>query len=251
MSIFTKNCLSCNPNPIMEAKRLILISEYCKAILRTDSQEWLGRCIITFKRHVNKMNPPTNEELLDLYKCREIIEEAYTYLFGMTYGNWCQLGNLTEDENGKPTTDQKYFHTHYHLIPRYKDPVQYLNRPFIDVEFGRALNIDPKSGHVKLVLPDADMEILQRDIVATIKNLPAIKRSGIPAYIFNRPTLRRFLYSDILISEPGILKVQEGEDTFTLKYDYVQTKDREDGCLPDREFYRFFAIDVHVETIYL
>ena len=74
----------------------------------------------------------------------------------MSMSNIAQLGNLTDDHEGKKTADPKFHHAHIHFIPRYqKAPLFEVDpatgkpdkgRTWPDPQWGMALNIDPKAG---------------------------------------------------------------------------------------------------------
>jgi len=152
---YTEKCLGCKTlkeNPA-EADLCLFQTDYCKVVMRDDDPgAWLGRCIIVPHAHLFSPSdlPSTNPELLlDIYRTRKIIETTYTDLFGMTILNWAQLGNLTRDETGNPTTENEYYHFHFHVIPRYQVPPVWDNRKWPDEQWGMALNIDPKKGHKK------------------------------------------------------------------------------------------------------
>ena len=165
---YSEACISCRPVDKAEADRTILTTEHCRVVLRIDDQAWLGRCIILPKRHVNSFEQLTREEHDDIYACRAKVCEVYKKLFGMTYDNWAQLGNLTRDHEGKETDDARYSHIHYHLIPRYRKPAVWNNQEFTDVQFGKPLNIDPNAGHKKLVMTHETLLELQKTIAQSI-----------------------------------------------------------------------------------
>ena len=53
---------------------------------------------------------------------------------------------------------------HYHIVPRYAHPVNYADRTFVDVQFGKPLNIDPAHGHQKVALPSEQLLKLRDDV---------------------------------------------------------------------------------------
>lgn len=163
-NIFTKNCISCKMIDLAEAQRTLFTTKHCRVVLRTDDQSWLGRCIIVPRRHIPTFDQMLLDERQDVYDCRDKVNKAYRKLFGMTYDNWAQLGNLTRDHENNETTDLRYFHMHYHLIPRYQQPIEYLGKTFNDVQFGKPLNIDPARGHQKVVLSAQELFKLRDDI---------------------------------------------------------------------------------------
>lgn len=146
---FTDNCISCKPTTDpKELKCTIFENEKIKIVLRTDNQIWLGRCIIVPKEHVSpsKLYAERPDLMLEVSKMIAMLNTVYKQVFGMSMANIAQLGNLTEDENGQKTSEDGYFHSHFHYIPRYQNPVKKYDHEFVDPQWGKALNIDQKSG---------------------------------------------------------------------------------------------------------
>jgi diadenosine tetraphosphate (Ap4A) HIT family hydrolase len=81
---------------------------------------------------------------------------AYKAAFGMAFANIAQLGNLT--------TGPKDYHTHLHFMPRYSpEAVPVLNdQAFPDLEWGKALNIDPKRGFPVVPCTDELVEAIRK-----------------------------------------------------------------------------------------
>ena len=167
------NCMSCKTqNDPSEENKIIYKDHICKVVLRTDNQCWLGRCIIVPWEHVSPRNLYANRTdlLLHISRVITLLNEAFTIAFGMDMSNIAQLGNLTEDENGNKTVEDDYFHSHFHFIPRYKEgkTITLLDHEFKDPQWGKALNIDPKSG-LPVYVPDDDMiKKIKFDIMTTI-----------------------------------------------------------------------------------
>lgn len=172
INIYTQNCISCKPFDEEESKRTIFTTKHCKVVFRTDDQSWLGRCIIVPRAHISNFEEFFEDKkieiLKDIYECRSKIKHVYQNIFGMNFDNWLQLGNLTRDHNNEMTTDLKYFHLHYHIIPRYSQPIERFGITFEDVQFGKALNIDPKCGHKKVTLSKQQMEELRDEVQAEL-----------------------------------------------------------------------------------
>lgn len=167
-NMFTQNCLSCQPVDKESSANTVFSTKHCRVILRSDDQSWLGRCLIIPKLHISsfeEFNEKDKRDILkDIYNIRQKINKVYKHIFGMSYDNWLQLGNLARDHNNKITSDLRYFHVHYHLIPRYEQAVKRFGLVFEDKQFGKALNIDPESGHQKQQLSKEHMQQLKEEI---------------------------------------------------------------------------------------
>ena len=165
----TKNCISCKPTTDpMESRCVMYENDKIKIVLRTDNQIWLGRCIIVPKEHVSpiQLYSTRTDLLLEVAKMITLLNKVYKELFNMSMANIAQLGNLTENEKGEKTSIDDYFHSHFHYIPRYENPVLKYSTLFVDPQWGKALNIDPKAGLP--ILKPSDSLIDQ--IVIDIKN---------------------------------------------------------------------------------
>jgi diadenosine tetraphosphate (Ap4A) HIT family hydrolase len=171
-NVFTQNCISCKPFDEEEAKRTIFTTKHCKIVFRTDDQSWLGRCIVVPKEHISNFEEFFEDKkveiLKDIYECRSKINQVYKRIFGMNFDNWLQLGNLTRNEHNELTTDIRYFHIHYHIIPRYAKPIERFGQVFEDKQFGKALNIDPACGHKKVVLSKEQMAAIRDEVQAEL-----------------------------------------------------------------------------------
>lgn len=170
----TSNCLSCKS--IQEdAYRCIFYTKHCKVVMRTDDPgAWLGRCIIVPHQHFfspSDLLAKNPEILLDIYKTRKLLVDVYEEMFGMTLVNWAQLGNLTRDNNGNSTTEHKYYHFHYHFIPRYEKAPIWDKREWKDEQWGKALNIDPKKGHTKRKLGNQGENNDDEKLLLFVKNV--------------------------------------------------------------------------------
>jgi diadenosine tetraphosphate (Ap4A) HIT family hydrolase len=174
---YTKNCISCKPttDPEEEARTLFQ-NQHLKIVLRADNQIWLGRCIIVPKEHVSPatLYSERTDLLLEISNAIAMLNNVYKTLFGMSMANIAQLGNLTEDEEGKKTSEDGYFHVHFHYIPRYEKPVHMYNTTFVDPQWGKALNIDPKAGLPVFVPTKEIIAAIKEDVKKTLDFLAYI-----------------------------------------------------------------------------
>jgi len=93
-------------------------------------QYYLGRCVIAVKRNVGAMSDLTDDEWLDFADLVKKVEDGFKKIFGATMFNWTCL------MNGAYQNDPPDPHVHWHLRPRYKNPVEFAGQTFDDKEFG-------------------------------------------------------------------------------------------------------------------
>lgn len=150
--IYQINCLSCVP-PERDQARMVLRTDSCIGILRTDqhgARGWLGRAVYYVIGHLNP------EQALSIAGDRSRCEVMHTIacqrLFNASRGNYAEAGNKNVDENGKPTSDPLYHHPHRHVLPRYKDSVEWRGKKFKDHTFYAPMSLDPTPSKDELVL---------------------------------------------------------------------------------------------------
>lgn len=88
-------------------------------------QHTLGSCILFAKRSVEKISDLNDEELLELKHVMRELEQAFTNIeaFQPNRVNYLQLGNAVHQ-------------LHFHVIPRYAQPREFLAKDWIDSTFG-------------------------------------------------------------------------------------------------------------------
>lgn len=114
----------------MKRKDFIFETKLWEVYLNPD-QYYLGRSVVAAKREVPAMSDLTNEEWLDFADLVKKLESAFKKAFGATMFNWSCL------MNGAYQNDPPNPHVHWHLMPRYKNPVEFAGQKFEDKEFGR------------------------------------------------------------------------------------------------------------------
>eukprot|EP01121_Diplochlamys_sp_Union-15-3_P002832 TRINITY_DN12681_c0_g1_i2.p1 TRINITY_DN12681_c0_g1~~TRINITY_DN12681_c0_g1_i2.p1 ORF type:complete len:169 (+),score=21.71 TRINITY_DN12681_c0_g1_i2:96-602(+) len=156
-------------DPSEEAKTLYK-NEHLKVILRDDNQCWIGRCIIVPHEHLSPfaLYESHLELLLAVSRVIAMLNRVFKKLYGMVISNILQLGNLTTNHKGETTTEDPYYHVHFHYIPRYETGhvVTIEGFEFRDKQWGKALNIDPNCG-LEIVKPPEN--VLKR-IVTDIRS---------------------------------------------------------------------------------
>lgn len=93
-------------------------------------QYYLGRLVIVAKREVPAMSELTNEEWMDFAELARKTENGFKKEFEATMFNWtCLMNNAYKEEIPHPQV-------HWHMRPRYKNPVEFAGQTFEDKEFG-------------------------------------------------------------------------------------------------------------------
>jgi len=107
-------------------------TEYWIVIL-TDNQSILGRCVVDAKSRVGSLSKLTAEEWEDFRKNVVIpLEFTLKQTFGAEMFNWsCLMNNAFNKKIEKPNP-----HVHFHFLPRYRNPIEFVGETFIDEQFG-------------------------------------------------------------------------------------------------------------------
>jgi len=108
---------------------LILKTKYWKVLLNTIDQHYLGRSVLKLKRTCRKLSGLTKDEFYELQKIILKMENSLKKSFGTTMFNWvCLMNDAYKSKNPKPQV-------HFHLIPRYKNKVEFAGKRFVDKKF--------------------------------------------------------------------------------------------------------------------
>lgn len=100
------------------------------AVSLAPNQADLGRCYVTLKEHKGDMAELTSEEWLEFADIAKTLEGAIRKAFGADLFNWsCLMNNAFQVSPALP-------HVHWHLRPRYAQPVIFEGTEFIDPLFG-------------------------------------------------------------------------------------------------------------------
>jgi diadenosine tetraphosphate (Ap4A) HIT family hydrolase len=127
-------CIGCSKvNP----DDFIFDSKYWNIIL-SDDQQYLGRCIVSCKRHVPSLSEITAEEFHDFYDVAKTLESTLSKAFGAKMYNWgCLMNDAYKNMPPNP-------HVHWHLRPRYDHDVSFAGIIFSDKEFGHHYHRDTR-----------------------------------------------------------------------------------------------------------
>lgn len=119
----------------MPINPIIWESEHWKVIIHED-QQYLGRAIVSAKnRERPTLTSLTTDEWLDFQNVVKDFEQAVRSAFGAELFNWACLLNLAF-QNDPPNP-----HVHWHVRPRYRQPVVFAGLQFRDEDFGRHYDI--------------------------------------------------------------------------------------------------------------
>lgn len=121
------NCEVCNL--LNNDQSLVFQTDYWKVFVMKE-QSYLGRCVVSCKRHCPSLTELTTDEWSDFKGVATRLEEAAMRAFGADLVNWvCLMNNAFRKKPFNP-------HVHWHFRPRYKRPVQFSGKTFTDPDFG-------------------------------------------------------------------------------------------------------------------
>lgn len=116
---------------------LIFQTDHWKVFLM-DEQSYLGRSVVSLKRHAGSLPDLSEEEWIDFKKVVERLEKAIRKTFDAQVFNWgCLMNNAFRKVPFNP-------HVHWHVRPRYKSKVIFAGKTFEDPDFGEHYNRDRK-----------------------------------------------------------------------------------------------------------
>jgi diadenosine tetraphosphate (Ap4A) HIT family hydrolase len=132
---------------------LLVESEYWLVLLAPDQRN-LGTCVVALKRDEDSLSGLKKSEWLDFMEIVPNLESALKKAFPVTMFNWgCLL-------NSGYQKDPPDCHLHWHLIPRYKNPVKYGGHVFTDPCFGESTM--KARGEALILSEDLKKEIVVR-----------------------------------------------------------------------------------------
>ncbi|MCP4645549.1 MAG: HIT family protein [bacterium] len=123
------DCLFCSASWDPEPN-LLLETPHWQVVLH-ENQYYLGRCTVVLRRHVSSLAELSVEEWADLKVIIGRLEAVLHDLFEAEPFNWSCL------MNGGYRANPPEPHVHFHLWPRYREPVHFGGLTFEDSEFGR------------------------------------------------------------------------------------------------------------------
>jgi diadenosine tetraphosphate (Ap4A) HIT family hydrolase len=113
----------------MEEKNVIFETEQWRIVLRK-SQYYLGRTVVRLKRACGNIACVTQNERDELHSLMIVMQGAAREAFGADKMDFALLMNHAYRR--KPPTPL----VHWHLVPRYKNPIVFGGETFKDLRFG-------------------------------------------------------------------------------------------------------------------
>lgn len=128
-----KKCDACEY--LKAPKNQILVTDFWSVGIGND-QPYLGRAYCTLKKHVGKLGELNKNEWDDLQAIFRFLELKYKKVFGADVLNVeCNMNYAFKAEPFNP-------HIHWHIYPRYKNPVEIAGVVFEDLLFGSHIDED-------------------------------------------------------------------------------------------------------------
>ena len=119
------------------------------SVYLADRQDYVGRCILVLNRHCGSLPELDISEWIELKTIIDRLECIFREVLGAELSNWsCLLNNFYKAPIPNP-------HLHFHVRPRYKNPITINHHSYVDAEFAHhyALKKEP-------VLLDEDIQVL-------------------------------------------------------------------------------------------
>ena len=138
------DCIACTPPERDEL--LIAYTEHWKLIAHP-WQAHIGSCLLATRQHVGRISELNDEEKKEFFSFSEMLEGGLRKTFAIDLLNYACLMNWAYREanpepnyrDGKPSP-----HVHWHIITRYKNPIEFGGMVFEDPEFGEPYDGDRK-----------------------------------------------------------------------------------------------------------
>ena len=140
-------------------EQLIFETQHWKIIL-SDKQVYLGRSVIICKNDRNNLPALSLEEWDDLKQVIDRFEAGCKKAFGATMFNWsCLMNNAYQNTPPNPQV-------HWHVKPRYTEPVDFNGHTFTDPNFGHHYDrdLEAQSEPVNQELAGKIAEALRKNI---------------------------------------------------------------------------------------
>lgn len=123
-----KNCIFCDENNILN-NSLLYVGKHWKVYL-ANNQDYIGRLIITTKKHTPSLDKCNNEQVLELFNIIKHYENILITRLNIKMINYTYLMNSFAKK------DKSLWHVHIHIIPRTDKTIVINNRFYKDLEYG-------------------------------------------------------------------------------------------------------------------
>lgn len=127
-----KECDVCRGPEIYGVLPTVVESEIWRVELNPD-QKFLGRTFVGLREHKPSLSDLTDEEGLEFFRIARTLEMGARAAFGVKLFNWMSLMNNAVRDNQEP-------HVHWHMVPRYDQPVEFAGHTYVDDAWPRQYN---------------------------------------------------------------------------------------------------------------
>jgi diadenosine tetraphosphate (Ap4A) HIT family hydrolase len=111
-----------------QSRSRVMEGVYWNVIVSRD-QLYLGRCMVVLKRHCPTLSDLTLHEVADWHEIVRKLEYALLKTFEPNLFNWaCLMNDAYKSAHPDP-------HVHWHVRPRYSEPVNFSGKIFTDPDF--------------------------------------------------------------------------------------------------------------------
>ena len=120
-------CALCNLTP--QDKKWMLYENNDWIVFLADKQDYIGRCMVVCQEHCQSISDLNIEQWISLKVIMSSLEQMLKSVLGATMFNWsCLMNDAYKADCACP-------HVHFHMRPRYAEPVIIKNREYRDDEF--------------------------------------------------------------------------------------------------------------------
>lgn len=133
---YNRECISCTPPE--DDDGIIAFTDHFKAIIHPN-QSSLGAVLVATRRHVARIADFSPEEAAEFVPLLAVLEPAMERAFGAPLVNLDYQRNwaFRKENPDPPWRDGKPNpHVHFHIVPRYPDPVEFHGLRWEDPNFG-------------------------------------------------------------------------------------------------------------------
>ena len=128
------NCFYCENGEKVNSLMIEICKLPCSTVYLNRDQKHPGRCVVTFKDHKTEYFQMTPEENREYFSEVALVAESIFNLYHPDKINYATFGDLVP-------------HVHIHIVPKYKDGLQW-GVPFCDDVPKQLLKEDEYAGHV-------------------------------------------------------------------------------------------------------
>lgn len=126
--VIENDCELCKLNK--NDKKWLLFENTEWIVFLSDKQDYIGRLFVLSKEHIQSLCDLTINQWISLKNIINSCELMLKVELNATMFNWtCLMNDAYKSDNPQP-------HLHFHIRPRYSNPVSILEKQYSDSEFG-------------------------------------------------------------------------------------------------------------------